>query len=150
MFSFFNTYPEFSSEEQAVIVDTLKEMVIRFGLDHEYTNIVFMTDDELLEMNKEYLGHDYYTDIITFNYAEVPCKIEAELYISIDRVKDNAQTNGVSMRDEMRRVIFHGMLHLAGYNDATKEEREGMRVLEDEYLNWSLFHVKQDDNKISA
>ncbi len=150
MFSFFNTYPEFSSQEQTVIIETLKEMVTRFGLDHEYTNIVFMTDDELLKINKEFLGHDYYTDIITFNYSDVPNQVEAELYISIDRVKENAAKNDVSMQDEMRRVIFHGMLHLAGYDDSTNDERDRMRVLEDEYLNWSLFHVKRDENKISV
>lgn len=95
---------------------------------------VFCSDDFLLEMNRHFLQHDYYTDIITFALSEKGQPIEAEIYISIDRVKDNAQTLGVPFPKEMLRVIFHGALHLCGYRDKKKAEIAMMRSKEDQYL----------------
>ena len=95
---------------------------------------IFCSDDYLLEINKQYLDHDYYTDIITFDLSEPGQPINAEIYISIDRVRDNARSFGTSLKKELHRVIFHGALHLCGYRDKNRQEEQLMRKMEDEYL----------------
>ncbi len=97
-------------------------------------NYVFCSDEYLLTINRSFLQHDYYTDIITFGLSEPGEPIEAEIYISVDRVKDNAKQLEVSFKDEMLRVIFHGALHLCGYKDKRKAEISQMRMKEDFYL----------------
>lgn len=97
-------------------------------------NYVFCSDKELLKINKDYLNHDYYTDIITFDLSEPAGSIQAEVYISIDRVSENARKMGVSFKNELHRVIFHGALHLCGYTDKGKKDKELMRLREDYYL----------------
>lgn len=96
-------------------------------------NYIFCTDKALLEINKQFLKHDFYTDIITFDLSESD-EIAAEIYISVDRVRDNASLLGVSFKSELHRVIFHGALHLCGYGDKTKGQKAEMRVKEDYYL----------------
>ena len=91
------------------------------------------TDEELLAINIKHLQHDYYTDIITFDYSK-GTKISGELFISIDRVKDNAAALGVAIEVELRRVIAHGILHLLGFKDRSDEEVVVMRMKEDEVL----------------
>jgi probable rRNA maturation factor len=95
---------------------------------------VFCSDKFLLQMNRDFLKHDYYTDIITFGLSEKGQPVEAEVYISLDRVKENAQTLGINRTNETLRVIFHGALHLCGYKDKTKSEITLMREKEDHYL----------------
>jgi rRNA maturation RNase YbeY len=95
---------------------------------------VFCSDDMLLDINRNFLQHDYFTDIITFGLSEKGQPIEGEIYISIDRVKDNAQMLGQTYKEEMLRVLFHGALHLCGYKDKTKSEIITMRAKEDQYL----------------
>jgi len=97
-------------------------------------NYVFCSDEYMLEINRSFLQHDYYTDIITFGLSAPHEAVEAEIYISIDRVKDNARQLGISFRDEMLRVIFHGALHLCGYRDKKKAEIALMRKKEEQYL----------------
>lgn len=99
---------------------------------------VFCSDEFLLQMNNDFLQHDYYTDIITFGLSEKGEPVEAEIYISTDRVKDNARNLGTSFKEEMLRVIFHGALHLCGYKDKKKSEISMMRSKEDQYLR--LYH----------
>lgn len=94
---------------------------------------IFCSDDFLLDMNKTFLKHDYYTDIITFNLSD-SSNIKGEIYISIDRVKDNAKSNKQDFYQELARVIFHGALHLCGYADKKKKEKAIMRSKEDFYL----------------
>lgn len=101
---------------------------------------IFCSDDFLLQMNRDFLQHDYYTDIITFCLSEKAEPIDAEVYISLDRVKDNAQNLKSGIRQEILRVIFHGALHLCGYNDKKKSEIVLMRAKEDQYLR--LFEKK--------
>ncbi|MEO5996251.1 MAG: rRNA maturation RNase YbeY [Chitinophagaceae bacterium] len=96
---------------------------------------IFCSDVYLLEINKDFLKHDYYTDIITFNLAEEDEPIIGEIYISIDRVLDNSNLLHESFRRELLRVIYHGALHLCGYKDKTRKERVLMREREDLYLN---------------
>ncbi len=95
---------------------------------------IFCSDAFLLQMNRDFLQHDYYTDIITFCLSEKGQSVEAEVYISIDRVKDNARILGISPKQETLRVIFHGALHLCGYTDKKKSEITLMRSKEDQYL----------------
>ena len=93
---------------------------------------IFCSDDYLHQMNVEYLNHDTLTDVITFPYNDNP--IEGDIFISIDRVKDNAQDLAVAFDDELHRVMIHGVLHLCGYSDETDEQEAEMRQKEDEYL----------------
>ncbi|MFM1998654.1 MAG: hypothetical protein RL204_601 [Bacteroidota bacterium] len=101
---------------------------------------VFCSDQYLLEMNKQYLDHDYFTDIITFDYSEGDV-IGGDIFISVDRVEDNACKNLVDKKVEMQRVVIHGVLHLCGHKDKKKEESENMRKLED--LALSKYPQKQ-------
>lgn len=95
---------------------------------------IFCSDDYLLQVNRQFLDHDYYTDIITFDLTEPGQSINAEVYISVDRVRDNAKHFTSSLQNELHRVIFHGALHLCGYRDKTQEEKTLMRKIEDKYL----------------
>src|SRR6202000_2206007 len=91
-------------------------------------------DDYLREINRQYLDHDYYTDIITFDLSEKGQSINAEIYISVDRVRENARKFGSSLRQELHRVIFHGALHLCGYKDKTSAQEKEIRKMEEKYL----------------
>lgn len=100
---------------------------------------VFCTDEYLLGINRDFLQHDYYTDIITFDLSENPKQIIGEIYVSIDRIKDNAKTLNTSLKEETLRVLFHGALHLCGYKDKTKTDIIKMRKKEEQYL--SLYNL---------
>ncbi len=104
--------------------------------------IVFCSDDYLLEMNKQYLNHDYKTEIQTFNYVSGDL-ISGDLFISIDRVKENAAKFEVHFKEELYRVVFHGVLHLIGYNDKSDPEKQIMRNKENEYLGKIDFSKKE-------
>ncbi len=95
---------------------------------------IFCSDKYLLEINRQYLKHDFYTDIITFDLSEKNQPLNAEIYISVDRVRENAREFSSSLRLELHRVIFHGALHLCGYKDKTAKEEGVMRKMEDKYL----------------
>ena len=97
-------------------------------------NVIICSDDYLHEINQKYLQHDFLTDIITFKYSDIDNFLEGELYISIDRVKENSRNLGIPVRNELFRVIAHGILHLCGYNDKRKQEKQKMRELENRYL----------------
>ena len=101
----------------------------------EDLSVVFCSDDYLLQVNRDYLGHDYYTDIITFDYSSSTNLLSGELYISIDRVKENAVIFESGFERELHRVIFHGLLHLLGYSDKTPKAKKLMREKEDYYLD---------------
>jgi probable rRNA maturation factor len=98
-------------------------------------NYVFCTDEELLEINRQYLDHDYYTDIVSFELSKKNEPAEGDIYISIDRVRDNALSLGEPLYKELHRVIFHGALHLCGYKDKTRSQSLEMRNKEEEYLS---------------
>ncbi len=95
---------------------------------------IFVSDGSLLEMNKQFLQHDTYTDIITFDLSEHKGKIIGEIYISVDRVRENALKFKVDYQQELHRVIFHGAIHLCGYTDKTAKAKKIMRAKEDEWL----------------
>ena len=97
-------------------------------------NFIFCSDKYLLKINQEYLNHDTYTDIITFDHSEENMEISGDIYISIDRVKENAKTYKSTFIDEIHRVIIHGTLHLLGYTDKSKKDKQLMTLKEDSYL----------------
>lgn len=97
-------------------------------------DFIFCSDEYLLNVNRTFLHHDYYTDIITFPLDETEKKTVAEIYISIDRVKENATAEKVSFENELQRVIFHGVLHLCGFKDKTKAQSQLMREMENQWL----------------
>ena len=103
--------------------------------------IVSCSDNHLLEVNKKHLNHDYFTDIITFDYSEGN-KVSGDLLISFDRVKENAALCGVGFQEELRRVMVHGCLHLCGFGDKTDGEKQAMRQEENKALK--LFHVEPE------
>ena len=97
-------------------------------------NYVFCSDAYLLEMNQLYLKHDTYTDIITFDNSETDMKVLGDIFISIDRIKENAKNFGVTESEELHRVMIHGLLHLLGYSDKSKTEKTTMTEKENHYL----------------
>ena len=98
----------------------------------EQLNLIFCSDEYLLDMNKSHLDHDYYTDIITFDYSETT--VVGDLFISIDRVNENAVENNVTFINERNRIVVHGLLHLLGYNDKTTSDKQLMTEKENFYL----------------
>ena len=100
-------------------------------------NYIFCTDKRLLEINRQFLKHDYFTDIITFDLSTTD-RTEAEVYISVDRVRENAKDLDSTFKAEILRVIFHGALHLCGYDDKATSAAKKMRKREDYYLNLFL------------
>ncbi len=96
-------------------------------------NIIFCSDNYILDVNLRYLGHDYFTDIITFDYCEGK-KLSGDMFISVDSVRENALEYGVEFDDELHRVMVHGLLHLIGYDDHTPEEELLIHEKEDYYL----------------
>jgi len=124
---------DFQLSNPEVISQWLLNVIHQEQKEIEYLNIIFCSDDFLLNINQQYLNHDYYTDIITFDYSEET--IQGELYISIDRVGENASDRNIDFEKELSRVLVHGVLHLCGYGDKSKAEVEEMREKEEFYLN---------------
>ena len=105
-----------------------------------HLNYIFCSDDYLLQMNRQYLSHDSFTDILTFDYSDGG-SITGDVFISLDRVRENAASFGQGFDVEMLRVMSHGILHLLGYGDKTEDESKRMRLKEEEKIE--LFHVEQ-------
>ncbi len=123
-------------EQRRKINKWLKESAKAEGYDMGEVNIIFCSAQRLLEINREYLQHDYYTDIITFDYSDlVETKvISGDLFIDIETVADNATQYGATPLEEMHRVIVHGVMHLCGQGDKNPEDAAAMRAKEDKYL----------------
>ena len=118
-----------------VLVDNVKSAIYKLypTTRLKKIDVYGVSDEELLSINKKHLEHDYYTDIITFDYSRGN-KISGELYVSLERVEENALALGLSYESELRRVVAHGILHLIGFKDKTEEEEKAMRSKEDEVL----------------
>lgn len=129
---FFYEDIDYRISDQDWIFSWLESIFQEEGKDFELIEYILCSDPYLLEINKEYLDHDYFTDIITFPLSQDP--IEATIYISVDRVRDNAREFEQGFEDELHRVIAHGILHMIGYNDKTEEESLLMRKRENAYL----------------
>ncbi len=129
------TMPSFDKTKVNGIIETI---LIENDMVRNEMNIIFMDDKELLKINKEYLNHNTYTDIISFDYKE---EAFAELYISTERTEENEKLS--NSKNELIRVIFHGVLHIAGFNDKNNEEQKEMRTMEDKYL--TMFHKEHNN-----
>ncbi len=136
--SFFSEGTPFELPHQKVIKEWIAGIISREGKTLKHLNYIFCSDAHLLRINQQYLDHDYYTDIITFDSSDSLDVIEGDIFISVDRVQDNAATIGHSFLDELNRVLAHGVLHLIGYDDTSPDSKIQMRQKEDSYL--SLFH----------
>jgi len=112
----------------------IEKSIKKEGLSIETLQYIFCSDKFLLDINRSYLQHDYYTDIISFDLSETKGKLIGEVYISIDRVKENAKTHKTSLKEELLRVIFHGALHFCGYKDKKPADIKKMRSQEDKWL----------------
>ncbi|QMW02191.1 rRNA maturation RNase YbeY [Spirosoma foliorum] len=135
MIRFFNEDVPYKLPKKQVTRQWLKQQVEREGFAVGDLNYIFCSDEHVLQVNRDYLQHDYYTDIITFDQSEEDDKIEGDIFVSVERVADNAAQLGVSSEQEMRRVLAHGLLHLCGYYDKTDEEAAQMRAKEEEWLS---------------
>lgn len=112
----------------------IKKVAATYGKKCGDIAYIFCDDEKILEVNKEYLQHDYYTDIITFDYSEAD-SISGDLFISLDTVRSNSEQLGVGYEQELHRVIIHGILHLCGINDKGEGEREIMEAAENKALS---------------
>ena len=140
--SIINFYSEtdFLLDDQEKYNSWIGEVISSENRKQGEISYIFCDDYYLLDLNKEYLDHDTFTDIISFDYS-VGKIVQGDIFISIDRVKENSVLFNVSFQEELRRVIIHGILHLCGYKDKSSEESELMREKEEEKMK--LFHVEQ-------
>ena len=125
------------------LTDWLRGLAIFYKVEIKALHYNFVSESNLLKMNQDYLQHDTDTDIITFSYAPVPL-VEAEIYISIERMRENAILHQESIENELLRLLSHGFLHCIGFNDSTKEEKSVMSIEENKCIK--MFHVKQEKN----
>ncbi|MBR5075349.1 MAG: rRNA maturation RNase YbeY [Bacteroidales bacterium] len=133
MIAFFTQDTDFRFKGKRLTSNWLKQVAVAEGRSLGDISIIFCSDNYLLDVNKKYLQHDYFTDIITFDYCEGSV-LSGDLFISVDSVRENASFYGASFEDELNRVIVHGVLHLIGYDDHTDEDIAVMRSKENTYL----------------
>jgi probable rRNA maturation factor len=131
---FYSEDVDFTIKNPSGIASWLNKTIVSEGKKTGEISVIFCSDEYLLEMNQKHLQHDYYTDIITFDYSEENL-ISGDLFISVDRVKDNSVSFGASFLNELHRVVVHGVLHLCGYGDKTPEQTATMRDKENFYLS---------------
>jgi len=123
--------------DQNIITDWINRVAVFHGKKAGEINYIFCSDARILEVNNQYLHHDYYTDIITFDYSE-QANISGDIYIGIETVESNAKMLGLSYDSELNRVIIHGILHLCGFKDKTPETEKRMHQKEDEALKMHI------------
>jgi probable rRNA maturation factor len=126
---FFNEEISFKLSNKRIVSSWIKDSITSYQFKTGDVNFIFTHNDKILEVNKQFLNHDYFTDIITFNYNTGNI-IAGDIYISIDTVKENSKSYSVAFINELHRVMIHGILHLLGYNDSTSVEKIKMRNLE--------------------
>lgn len=131
----FNIIKRTPLKKRIALKKFLKQLAENENQQFNELNYIFCSDEELLVINKRFLNHDYYTDIITFNLSASKYEpITGEIYISIDRILENAKTYNTTTERELHRIIFHGLLHLCGYNDKTPLQKSAMTKRENYYL----------------
>ncbi len=140
MIKFSSKDTDFKLTRQKVLKDWIKKILSQHSLKVGDINYLFTNDEEVLKVNQEFLGHDYYTDIITFDTSDYGFpgvdedKVSSDIVISVDSVRENAKLYGATFEDELHRVIIHGILHLIGYDDHEEEDKKEMRIAEDQAL----------------
>ncbi|SHG53216.1 rRNA maturation RNase YbeY [Flavobacterium defluvii] len=136
----FNYETEFSLDNEQVFADWLSAVIVSEKKNEGEINYIFCDDEYLHKINVEYLDHDTLTDIISFDYT-VGNEISGDIFVSVERVEDNAKDFNVSFEEELKRVLAHGILHYCGYKDKSDADAELMRSKEDEKI--AMFHVEQ-------
>jgi rRNA maturation RNase YbeY len=131
---FFNADVAYTVKNKTILRSWISAVIKKEGYSLDDLSIIFCSDEYLYKMNVEYLKHDTYTDIITFDLSTVKKQINGELYISIDRVRENAKSNLVPISNELHRVMIHGTLHLCGYKDKSPQSKKLMTSRENESL----------------
>jgi probable rRNA maturation factor len=131
---FFSDEIPFKLKQRRKIISWIKSSLENEGYTLKTLNFIFCSDESLLAKNIQYLRHKTFTDVITFDLSEKKRLIEGEIYISIDRIHDNALKFSKPFEDELHRVLIHGVLHLAGYRDKTADQKAAIRKREDYYL----------------
>lgn len=144
---FLEKAPGFTLRKKRELKKWVKEAVALENRNFGDITFVFESDEEVYKVNVEYLGHDWYTDVISFDY-KLGEEVGGDIIISVDRVRENAVKYNVDFEQEIRRVMIHGVLHLAGYDDGTGEERKNMMRLEDKYLALWRKMEEQKDGKV--
>jgi len=134
----FNYETEFKLKTKTKIASWISKSIVNEDFKEGDINYIFCEDDYLLDINVKYLKHNTLTDIISFDYS-LGKKLSGDIYISVDRVRDNSVKFEVNFDDELQRVIIHGILHFCGYKDKTKEDKRLMRKKEDYYLSLRTF-----------
>ena len=137
--NFFNEDVSFKLNNKLKLKSWIKDVIIAEGFKTGTLNFIFCSDDYLLNINKQYLNHNTFTDIITFDNSEKDKIIDGDIFISYDRICDNSSRYGVTQTDELHRIIIHGTLHLLGYKDKTKTNKTQMTSREDFYLSLRKF-----------
>lgn len=136
----FNYETDFELSDEAAISDWLSQVILSESKKEGDINYIFCDDEYLHKINVEYLDHDTLTDIISFDYS-VGNELHGDIFVSVERVADNAKDFEVSFDEELKRVLVHGILHYAGYKDKSEEDELKMRHKEEEKI--AMFHVKQ-------
>ena len=136
---FFEEDIKFKPKNKTALRQWIKDTIIAEGCSLSEVNYIFCSDVYLLGINQQYLDHDTYTDIITFDNSEIKGSITGDIFISIDRIRENAQTFGIDTTHELHRVMIHGVLHLLGYKDKSKKDKAIMTQKEDFYLDRVTF-----------
>lgn len=131
---YYNYETKFTLENETKVSDWISNAINSEGYELEEISYIFCDDDYLLEKNIEYLNHDTLTDIISFDYT-IGKLISGDIFISIERIKENCNEFNTEFIDELHRVIIHGVLHFCNFKDKTKEEKQTMRSKEDYYLS---------------
>jgi rRNA maturation RNase YbeY len=126
---------DFDLEQANLLSNWLIQVATEHDAEIEDINYIFCSDTYLLEINRQYLNHDYFTDIITFDNSAEGEALLSDIFVSVDRVKDNANIQGITFEQEMHRVLVHGLLHLLGYNDKESDDQILMRQKEDACLS---------------
>ena len=135
----FNTECDFKLDNEDLFSQWITNVILSENKKEGDINYIFCDDEFILTINQQYLNHDYYTDIISFDYS-VGNELHGDIFISVERVHENAEDFKVSFEDELKRVIIHGVLHYCGYKDKSEEEEKAMRSKEDEKIK--MFHVE--------
>lgn len=138
----FNYETDFSLDQEEHYVEWLSKVIDSEAKKEGEINYIFCDDDYLVEINQQYLKHDTLTDIISFDYS-IGNELHGDIFISIERVRENALDFAVTFDEELRRVLVHGVLHYCGYKDKTEEDEQLMRAKEEEKMQ--LFHVKHNN-----
>ncbi|MBA9073337.1 rRNA maturation RNase YbeY [Flavobacterium gossypii] len=136
----FNYETDFELSDETAISEWLSNVIISESKKEGDINYIFCDDEYLHKINVEYLDHDTLTDIISFDYS-VGNELHGDIFVSVERVADNAKDFNVSFDEELKRVLVHGILHYAGYKDKSEEDELKMRQKEEEKI--AMFHVKQ-------